>query len=319
MIDLRSDTVTKPTKEMLEYMMQAKVGDDVFGDDPTVNALQAKVAEMFGHEAALLCPSGTMTNQIAIRTHCNQLDEILCHEYSHIYQSEAGGYAANSGVAIRFLPGEYGIIHADDITTHPNFDWLPKTKLVVVENTCNKGGGSCYTLNQLQNISAKCNELGLQLHLDGARIFNAMIAKGYSAKQIGTLFNSISVCMSKGLGAPVGSLLIGSETFIHEAKRFRKVMGGGMRQAGYLAAACIYALDHNIDRLTIDHENALAFAEKIRKMDKVESVFPVETNIVMANVGIPENEFLDKLMDEQGILGVPFGKNVVRFTFHLGI
>ena len=255
MINLISDTVTMPTPKMLEAMMEAKVGDDVFREDPTINALEAKAAAMFGKESALFCPSGTMTNQIAIKTHTKPLDEVICHEYSHIYQYETGGYSFNSGVAISLLKGDFGKITAQQIkdAVKPDYDWLPKSKLVVVENTCNKGGGSYYKLDELTPIYKACKSKRLKLHLDGARLFNALVETNETTLSHGVLFDSISICLSKGLGAPVGSLLIGNKDFIKQARRYRKVMGGGMRQAGFLAAAGIYALDNHIQRLKIDN------------------------------------------------------------------
>jgi len=251
MINLVSDTVTKPTAEMLNAMLKADVGDDVFREDPTVNALEEKIAIIFGMEAALFCPSGTMTNQIAIKVHTRQLDEMICDETAHVYQSEVGGYAFHSGLSVKLLQGINGKINSDQIekAIKPDYDWMPKSRLVVVENTSNIGGGTIYTKAEIEPIAKVCTQRGLALHLDGARIFNALVETGDSPKDMGNLFDSISVCLSKGLGAPVGSLLLGNKPFIKEARRVRKAMGGGMRQAGYLAAAGIYALDHHIDRL----------------------------------------------------------------------
>ena len=238
-INLISDTVTKPTPAMLQAMMAAEVGDDVFGEDPTVNALEKKGAALFGKEAAIFCPSGTMTNQIAIKCHTQPLDEVICDHYSHVYQYETGGYAYNSGVGINLIAGINGKITASqiDAAIKPIHDWLPLSKLVVLENTANKGGGSYYTLEEVRPIAALCREKGLSLHLDGARLFNALVETGETTQAWGNQFESISICLSKGLGAPVGSLLIGNQAFIKKARRVRKVMGGGMRQAGYLAAA----------------------------------------------------------------------------------
>ena len=236
MINLISDTVTKPSKEMLEFMFNAEVGDDVFQEDPTVNDLESYCASLFGKESALFCPSGTMTNQIAIKCHTQPLDEVICDHYSHVYQYETGGYAFNSNVAINLIEGKNGKITAHQIESaiKPVFDWLPISKLVVIENSCNKGGGSFYTKEEIEPISKLCKEKGLKLHLDGARLFNVLVKTGESTKEIGNLFDSISICISKGLGAPVGSLLIGNADFIKQGRRFRKVMGGGMRQSGYL-------------------------------------------------------------------------------------
>jgi len=321
-INLISDTVTKPTPAMLEAMMQAEVGDDVFGEDPTINALEAKSAAMFGKEAAMFCPSGTMTNQIAIKVHTHPLDEVICDETSHIYQYETGGYAFNSGVSMNLLHGENGKISAGQIAAaiKPVFDWLPISRLVVLENTCNKGGGSYYTLDEIKSISALCLERGLKLHLDGARLFNALVETGESTVEIGTQFDSISICLSKGLGAPVGSLLIGDTDFIRQARRFRKVMGGGMRQAGYLAAAGIYALDHHVERLSEDNERARRIGAVLTKLPFVQSVRPVKTNILIFDLKTPwtAETFLAKLASE-GIMAVPFGPKTVRFVTHLDL
>ncbi|HNW75058.1 MAG TPA: GntG family PLP-dependent aldolase, partial [Bacteroidales bacterium] len=248
MIDLRSDTVTRPTKPMLEAMMAARVGDDVLGDDPTVNALEEKAAAMFGKEAALFCPSGTMTNQIAINVHTRPGDEVICHRFSHVYYYEGGGMMRNSGVSVCLLDGPRGLITAREVEDHINpasDPHRPLTTLVEVENTMNKGGGACYDFGELERISEVCRKQGLKFHLDGARLFNALTAAGGTTDQYGSIVDSVSVCLSKGLGAPVGSLLFGDRPFIKQGRRVRKAFGGGMRQAGYLAAAGIYAMDHN--------------------------------------------------------------------------
>ena len=320
MINLISDTVTKPTPGMLQAMMEAEVGDDVFGEDPTVNALEAKVAALFNKEAAIFCPSGTMTNQIAIKAHTQPLDEVICDEYSHIYQYEVGGYAYNSGVAINLLKGTHGKITATQIEAaiKPEFDWLPRTRLVVLENTCNKGGGSYYTLDEIRPISKLCWNRGLALHLDGARIFNALVETGETPHAVGEQFDSISLCLSKGLGAPVGSVLIGSEAFIKQARRIRKVMGGGMRQAGYLAAAGIYALDHQVERLKEDNERAKQIGAVLEAAPYVSKVRPVQTNILIFDVNPPYTaaSFLEKLA-EKGVKASVFGPQTVRFVTHL--
>jgi threonine aldolase len=283
MINLLSDTVTLPTEGMKKAMFTAPVGDDVFREDPSINALEERVADMFGKEAALFCPSGTMTNQIAIKCHTKALDEVICDHYSHIYQYETGGYAFNSGVAINLVQGENGKITASQIQSviKEDYDWLPKSSLVVLENSCNKGGGSYYTLDEIKPIKHLCKEHGMGLHLDGARLFNVLVETKESTKDVGMHFDSISICMSKGLGAPVGSLLIGGAHFIKDARRFRKVMGGGMRQAGYLAAACSYALDHHVDRLKIDNDRAKEIGKILQEQDYVASVRPVQTNILI--------------------------------------
>jgi len=320
MINLISDTVTKPTPGMLKAMMQAEVGDDVFQEDPTVNALESMAAQMFGKEAALFCPSGTMTNQIAIKVHTKPLDEVICDHYSHIYQYETGGYAFNSGVAINLIQGQHGKVTVEQIEAaiKPVFDWLPISKLVVLENSCNKGGGSYYTLDEIKPITDLCREKGLKLHLDGARLFNVLAETGESTQDVGAHFDSISICISKGLGAPVGSVLIGDTDVIREARRFRKVMGGGMRQAGFLAAACIYALENQRDRLKEDNDRAKKIGQVLETMSYVADVRPVKTNILIFDVKKPwtADSFLVKFA-EYDIKAVPFGPQTVRFVTHL--
>ncbi len=322
LINLSSDTVTRPSQAMLQAMLQAEVGDDVFKADPTVNALEAKGAALFGKEAALFCPSGTMTNQIAIKVHTQPLDEVICHEYSHIYQYETGGYAFNSGVAMQLLPGKDGKITAEqvDAAIRPVYDWLPISKLVSLENTANKAGGSYYTLDEIQPISKLCRKRGLKIHLDGARLYNALAETGESTQAVGALFDSISLCLSKGLGAPVGSLLVGDKEFIRQARRFRKVMGGGMRQAGFLAAAGIYALDHNIDRLKEDHAHAQQIGETLKDLSMVENIRPIRTNLIFFDVKPPYTaaSFLEVLA-KQNIQSVPMGPQTVRFVTHLDV
>ncbi len=264
-IDLRSDTVTKPTPGMLDAMLRAEVGDDVWGEDPTVSALEESTAHRFGMEAGLFCPSGTMTNQIAIRVHTQPQQEVICHKQSHIYLYEGGGIAYNSLASVRLLDGERGLLNAEDVAAAINPDDIhyPETALVAIENTVNKGGGACYSLERIASISRICQEHHLPLHLDGARVFNALVATNESPGAYGQYFDSISVCLSKGLGAPVGSVLLGSHAFIHQARRVRKVFGGGMRQAGYLAAAGLYALNHHVERLLDDHRCARVLGEGI--------------------------------------------------------
>ncbi len=319
MINLISDTVTKPSKEMLAHMLQAEVGDDVFGDDPTVNRLEGEVAAMFGKKAALYCPSGTMTNQIAIKTHTQPLDEMICDHLSHVYQYETGGYAFNSGIAINLIEGVNGKITANQVESaiKPTYDWLPESKLVVIENSCNKGGGSYYTLPEIAPISELCKRRNLKFHLDGARLFNVLVETGESTEEVGSYFDSISICLSKGLGAPVGSLLIGDQEFIRRARRFRKVMGGGMRQAGYLAAAGLYALEHNVKQLKTDNNKAKELGELLTSMTWVETVRPVKTNIVIFDLcELSAFDFIGKL-ESFGIKASPFGPNTVRFVTHL--
>ena len=322
MINLVSDTVTRPTAPMLGAMMNAGVGDDVFRQDPTVNELEEKAAALFGHEAALLCPSGTMTNQIALKVHTRPLDEVICDEMSHIYQYEVGGYAFHSGIAVNLLRGENGILTADmvDQAVKPLYDWLPKSTLVVLENTCNKGGGSIYPVENIRQINAVCRKRGLRLHLDGARIFNALVETGDTPQEIGSLFDSISICLSKGLGAPVGSLLTGNKDFIAEARRVRKVMGGGMRQAGYLAAAGIYALDHHVDRLKEDHAHARVLAQALSELSYVGHIRPVQTNIVIFDLHPPLTPavFLYYL-NRNGVAASAFVPQTIRFVTHLDV
>ncbi|MCK9422735.1 MAG: beta-eliminating lyase-related protein [Bacteroidales bacterium] len=320
MIDLRSDTVTRPSKEMLEAMFSAQVGDDVFGDDPTVNALEEKAAGMLGKEAALFCPSGTMTNQVAINIHTRPGDEVICHKYAHIYYYEGGAIMRNSGVSVCLLEGDRGLIKAADIESHINPDDIhrPVTSLVEVENSMNKGGGSCYEYQSLVEIARVCNNHQLKCHLDGARLFNVLVETGESPKEYAKLFDSVSICLSKGLGAPIGSLLLGSKAFVKRARRVRKAFGGAMRQAGYLAAAGIYALDHNIQRLKQDNDRARCLGKLLSSLPYIENVLPVETNIVIFNLTnkITEKDFLGKLKDHD-IHALPLGPQSVRFVTHL--
>jgi len=307
---------------MQQAMWLAEVGDDVFREDPTVNALEAKCAAMFDHEAALFCPSGTMTNQIALKVHTRPLDEVICDEMSHIYQYEVGGYAFHSGIGVNLLKGENGIINAGivEAAIKPRYDWLPKSSLVVIENTCNKGGGGIYSLDNIRAIRKVCLKHQLALHLDGARLFNALVETGDTPAAIGAEVDSISICLSKGLGAPVGSVLIGSQSFIAEARRVRKVMGGGMRQAGYLAAAGIYALDHHVERLLEDHMHARQLAAALAEMPWVEHIRPVQTNIVIFDLKAPLTPlvFLDYL-SQNGVKASAFGPQTIRFVTHLDV
>ena len=320
-IDLRSDTVTKPTPQMQEAMWTAEVGDDVLGDDPTVNALQEKAARLFGMEDALFCPSGTMTNQLAIRVHTQPGSDVICDKYSHIYLYEGGGIMLNSLSSVKLLDGDRGRITAAQVAAaiSPESDiHSTVTRLISLENTMNKGGGSYYNINEIKSIKQVCMDKKIPLHLDGARLFNALVETGESPFQYGQLFDSISICLSKGLGCPVGSLLIGSTKTITNARRFRKVMGGGWRQAGFLAAAGIYALDHHVERLKEDHTRARAIGDIFSKKSEVEEIFPVDTNIVIIRLqeSISETEYVKKL-EKSGIRAVTFGKNLVRFVTHL--
>ena len=322
MIDFRSDTVTLPTPEMLAFMHQAPVGDDVFGEDPSINALEAKSASLFGMEAGLFCPSGTMTNQLAIKTHTQAGDEVICEELSHVYQYEGGGIASNSGCSVKLLQGNRGRISASQVLAaiHPEDVHKPISRLISLENTCNRGGGACYDFKEFEEIQkiAKTHHLGL--HLDGARIFNAIVHKKEDSKKYGQVFDSISICLSKGLGAPVGSVLVGNAAFIKKARRWRKVFGGGMRQAGSLAAAGIYALDHHVDRLKQDHQKALLIKNALVKKDFVTEVFEVETNIVIAKIEGKYNATqLASLLKEHHILVIAMTPALVRFVLHLDI
>lgn len=319
-IDLRSDTVTKPTADMLAAMQSAEVGDDVFVEDPTIIALEEKSASIFGHEAGLFCPSGTMTNQVAINVHTQPGDEVICGDVAHIYVYEGGGIAKNSGASVRLLSGDRGRFTADQVATAINADdiHLPVSKMVSVEDTSNRGGGAIYDFAELKRISQLCRSRDLILHNDGARVFNALVETGVNPKEYGRLFDSISICLSKGLGAPVGSVLVGSKAFIKKARRVRKVFGGGMRQAGYLAAAGIYALDHNVERLQIDHAHARQIGAALELLSWVKRVVPVETNILVFETTVPREEILQKLKKEN-VLAMPFGAESIRMVFHLDV
>ena len=323
MIDLRSDTVTRPTPAMLSAMMAAPVGDDVFGEDPAVNALEEKAARLFGMEAALFCPSGTMTNQLAIRTHVRPGDEVICDQVSHVYLYEGGGIAVNALASVALLAGKRGKLTPALIApaiNNPADPHRPLSRLVSLENTVNKGGGCYYTLPELAAIRQLCDEHGLALHLDGARLFNALVETGDTPEAYGRLFDSISICLSKGLGCPVGSLLLGTSAFIAQSRRYRKLMGGGWRQAGFLAAAGIYALDHNVERLKIDHARARQLGQVLARQPEVAEVFPVDTNIVIIRLHdeIDHAGYVARLK-ERGILAVLFGPQLVRFVTHLDL
>jgi len=323
MIDLRSDTVTKPSQAMLDAMINAPVGDDVFGEDPTVNELENYAAEHFGKEAALYCSSGTQTNQIAINVHVSPGGEVICHKESHVYKYEGGGIARNSGASVRLIDGNRGRISAEEVKNwiNPEHDvHFPLTQLVSIEDTANRGGGAIYNFEEIKKLRELCDELNLPLHLDGARVFNALIENKIDLKMYGSQFDSISICLSKGLGAPVGSLLLGSKAFIIKAHRVRKVFGGGMRQAGIIAAGGLFALKNNIARLTYDHQNAKQLEQTLITCDWVESVIPVETNIVVAilkNAG-KRDEIIEKLK-ANNILTMPFGPGMLRMVTHLDI
>jgi threonine aldolase len=319
-IDLRSDTVTKPTSGMLEAMFAAKLGDDVFEDDPTVNELEQKAAALFGMEKALFCASGTMTNQIAINVHCKAGDEIICDEYSHIYLYEGGGTMANSHASVKLLHGNRGRITAEMVAENINADNVhyPASRMVSLENTMNKGGGAIYEFEEIRKIKQVCDENKLILHLDGARLANALVETNETMADYGQVFESISLCLSKGLGAPVGSLLLGNEAFIKQARRVRKRFGGGWRQAGFLAAAGIYALDNQFVRLKEDHARASQIEKIMQSKPEVIDILPVETNIVIFQLakGLLSVDYVDKLK-QKGVLAATFGKDKVRFVTHL--
>jgi threonine aldolase len=323
MIDLRSDTLTKPCTEMIKAMAAAEVGDDVFGEDPTVNELETFAANYFGKEAALFCSSGTQTNQIAINVHVKPGGEVICHEESHVYKYEGGGIARNSGASVRLLRGDRGRINASEIKKYlnPAYDvHFPLTQLVSIEDTANRGGGAVYDYNEILKIKALCIEHNLPLHLDGARIMNALAVNGMDPKDYCTPFDSISVCLSKGLGAPIGSLLLGSADFIMKARRVRKVFGGGMRQAGFIAAGGLFALKYNVDRLIHDHSHAKLLEIGLKKCAWVADIMPVETNIVV--IQLTEMEKRDQLILElakNGIKVIAFGPGLIRMVTHLNV
>ena len=320
MIDLRSDTVTRPTEAMLKAMMAAPTGDDVYAEDPTVNRLQDVLAERFGHEAGLFCPSGTMANQIAINVHVSPGDEVVCHRLSHVYNYEGGGIARNSGASVRLVDVPRGRMPADVIRAevNPADSHFARTGLVCVEDTVNKGGGAVQPLEGLAEGSVTCREIGLPYHLDGARAWNALRSTGVDWTTYGRMFDSVSLCLSKGMGTPVGPVLLGSKDFIEEAHRSRKVMGGGMRQVGILAAAGLHALDHHFERLQDDHDRAARMGEVLENHPAIQSLEPVETNIVIAQLkGRRPASDLVEAQQKEGILCSAFGPDKVRWVTHL--
>jgi threonine aldolase len=323
MIDLRSDTFTKPSPGMLQAMFSAEVGDDVFGEDPSVNKLESLSAEMFDMESSLFCPTGTMTNQIAIKCHTQPGDEVICDKLSHVYIYEGGGIAFNSGAQVKAINGERGKITAEQILNSINPDDVhkPRTSLVSLENTSNRGGGSCYEFTDIQRVKEICLLNNLKLHLDGARLFNALSTTNESPKQYGEIFDSISICLSKGLGTPIGSVLLGNRELIKQARRVRKVFGGGMRQAGFMAAAGVYALEHNIQRLEVDHIHAKRVAEALLKKEFTGKMLPVETNIIIFEVlaeFYSANSFAGALK-KYDIKVLPISSNQIRMVFHLDV
>jgi threonine aldolase len=319
-IDLRSDTVTRPSPAMLDAMVRAEVGDDVFGDDPTVNRLENTLAAMFGKEAALFCASGTMANQVAIKAHTQPGDEIICDITAHVYKYEGGGIGFNSGCSARIITGDRGRFKAGQVLECLNPDNIhyPRTSLVVAENTSNKGGGSIWDITDLKEISELCEQNGLKFHLDGARLFNALAETGESPEEYGKLFDSVSICFSKGLGAPIGSILIGDRDFINRSRRIRKVFGGGMRQAGYLAAAALYAINNNVSRLKEDHRRAWELSQFLPHLSYVSGILPVDTNILVFTLQdfMKQEEFLNRT-EEKGLWTVGFGPQTIRMVTHL--
>ena len=320
-VDLRSDTVTRPTPAMLEAMLRAPLGDDVFGEDPTVNALEERMAAHFGHEAALFSPSGTMTNQIAINVHTRPGDEVLCEEGAHVYRYEGGGMMANSGCSVKHLPADRGRFTAEAVAAAVNdrsAAYLAHTKLVVIENTVNRGGGAIWDIEEAKRVRAACDAHGLALHLDGARLFNAMAVDGNAPRDWGAPFHSVSICLSKGLGAPVGSVLIGSSALIHQARRVRKRFGGGMRQAGIIAAAGLHALDHHVSRLSEDHARAQRIGEAVAQRPWCVRLMPVDTNIIIYDIDHDSKQHVSAL-EAQGIRCFAIGPDQVRMVTHLDV
>lgn len=319
-VELRSDTFTKPSKGMLEAMLTAEVGDDVFEECPTTNRFEDKCASLFGYEDALLCTSGTMANQVALTVHCQAGDEIICDSLSHIYLYEGGGIMANTRASIQLLQGDRGRLGASQIEEVIKADNVhyPISKVVSLENTVNKGGGAIYDLNEIKKIRTLCDKHNMILHLDGARLYNALVATHESPLEYGKLFDSITVCFSKGLGTPMGTVLLGSKNFIHKARRVRKRFGGGWRQSGYVAAACNYALEHHIEKLKDDHVRAKALGKIVSTLPYVKEVLPIDTNIVIFSLHDDFNaNNIVAQWHEIGIKAMPFGKHQMRLVTHL--
>ena len=323
MIDLRSDTITKPSAKMLDAMLKAKVGDDVYGEDPTVKRLENLVADYFGMDRAMFFPSGTMANQVAIKLHTNPGDQVIAHKYSHVYNYEGGGASFNSGVSFKLLDGEKGIFSTDELTSAINpkdFYHAPLSKLVSLENTTNKGGGHCWDFNDFESIKKICSDNNLGLHMDGARIWNSIIAKNDNPKLYGNIFDTVSVCLSKGLGCPIGSILVGKKNFIDKAIRIRKILGGGMRQVGYLAAAGLYAIQNNISRLLIDHERAKEISLKFLSKDFIKTINDVETNIIILelNESVQKKTIIDYFSKNEIVFDwFSMGPEKIRIVTHL--
>ena len=322
-IDLRSDTVTIPSKEMLNVMFSAKVGDDVYGEDPTVKELEEKLATMFGMEKAMFFPSGTMANQTAIKLHTNPGDQVICDKYSHVFNYEGGGGAFNSGVSFKLINGKRGMFNSSQLLDSINpveFYHSPLTSLVTIENTTNKGGGACWNLKDIQDIKQVCKNNNLGLHLDGARIWNALIEKRQNPLEYGKIFDTVSVCLSKGLGCPIGSVLIGKDEIMKKSLRIRKVLGGAMRQVGYLASAAIYALDNNLDRLKEDHKRAKELGDELTDKSFIKRVEKVETNIVVFEIDNKiDKQTIINSFNEYGVLfdWYSMGANKIRLVTHL--
>ncbi|MDP5081592.1 MAG: aminotransferase class I/II-fold pyridoxal phosphate-dependent enzyme [Winogradskyella sp.] len=319
-IDLRSDTVTKPSKGMLDAMMSAKVGDDVFREDPTVNELEERLAKLFGKQEALFFPSGSMANQIAIKLHTNPGEQVICDKYAHIYNYEVGGVAFHSGATCKLIDGDCGMFTAQQVkdAINPSDYYYCQTSLVEVENTTNKGGGACWDFSELEKIKDVCKTHSFGFHLDGARLWNALVAKNETPLQYGGVFDTISICLSKGLGCPVGSVLVGDEEIMRKSRSLRKLFGGNMRQAGYLAAAGLYALNHNVERLEEDHKKAKEIGEVLKSLSKIKKVEPIETNIIIFELkdDIDESLFLKQLADKR-IHIISMGSKKLRIVTHL--
>ena len=320
-IDLRSDTVTKPTPAMMEAILNAEVGDDVYKEDPSANKLEQKLAHMFGMDAALFFPTGSMANQAAIKIHTQPGEQLIADKWAHVFNFEGGGVSFNSGVSCKLINGKRGMITASQVEENinpPDFYHSPLTRLVCLENTTNKGGGACYDFSEIEKIRTVCDKHQLGLHLDGARIWNAFVAKKENPKDYGKIFDTISVCLSKGLGTPMGSVLIGKKEIMQKAMRVRKVLGGGMRQIGFMAAAGNYALDNHLERLAEDHKKAAEIAHVLEQQSYVKKVEPTETNIVIfyLSEGISEEKFIGDLIHKNiKISGMGQGK--LRIVTHL--
>ena len=321
-VDLRSDTVTRPSDAMKKAMIESPVGDDVLGDDPTVQRLESMMAERFGMDGALFCVSGTQANQIALMSHLSPGDQVICHPYAHIYNYEGGGIAANAHASVAFTGDDRGIMHPQGVLSCIKADDIhfPRTRVLAVENTSNKGGGTCYEWEEIEALRAVASKHGLLFHLDGARLYNALVAKGQSESDYGAAFDSISICLSKGLGAPVGSILLGNDAFIAHAKRIRKRIGGGWRQAGFLAGAALYAMEHNVERLAEDHAAARDMAEFLQTLPYVDTVIAPETNVLIFGLKeeMSQDDFIAGLAAKE--IGISqMGPGKCRMVFHLDV